>query len=155
MWKKTAYRQVGAAKSKRKEIKFGNTSWALKQRRKRNSKIDEQIRKSLYNWIIHHPQFVQSPIINDCRKVKIDVHTEPKLVPKLLLQVSLREIHNNLVSSTIDVGLKEASDEDDNIIIIDSALRSLFPTQLKNFHQDARLCVVKNVAYLPKICIYH
>ena len=31
---KTAYRQVGASKSKRKAIKFGNTPWALKQKRK-------------------------------------------------------------------------------------------------------------------------
>ena len=57
--KKTAYRRVGAAKSKRKEIKFGNTPWALKQKRKGNSKINEQIEKSIYNWIIHHPQVVQ------------------------------------------------------------------------------------------------
>ena len=28
--KKTTYRQVGACKSKRKPIKFGNTTWALK-----------------------------------------------------------------------------------------------------------------------------
>ena len=39
--KKTAYRQVGAAKYKRKAIKFGNSSWALKQNQKGNSKIDE------------------------------------------------------------------------------------------------------------------
>ena len=42
--KKTADRQVGAAKSKRKLIKFGNTLWALKQKQKGNSKIDEQIK---------------------------------------------------------------------------------------------------------------
>ena len=47
--KKNAYRRVGAAKSNRKEIKFGNTPWALKQKIKVNSKIDEQIKKSLYN----------------------------------------------------------------------------------------------------------
>ena len=34
MNKKTAYRRVGAAKSKRKAIKYGNTPWALKQNRK-------------------------------------------------------------------------------------------------------------------------
>ena len=33
--KKTAYRRVGAAKSKRKAIKFGNTPWSLKQKVKR------------------------------------------------------------------------------------------------------------------------
>ena len=34
--KKTAYRQVGATKSKRKAIKFGNTPLALKQKQKGN-----------------------------------------------------------------------------------------------------------------------
>ena len=47
--KKTAYRRVGSAKSKRRAIKFGNTPWALKQKRKGNPKIDEQIKKSLCN----------------------------------------------------------------------------------------------------------
>ena len=70
----------------------------------------EQINKSLYNWIMHHPQVVQSPIFNDCLKVKIYCHIKPQLVPKLLLQVSARELHNNLVSATIDGGLNEARD---------------------------------------------
>ena len=47
---------------------------------------------------MYHPQVVQSPIVNDGLKVKIDGHTEPQLVPKFLLQVSIRELHNNLVS---------------------------------------------------------
>ena len=123
--KKTAYRQVGAAKSKRKAIKFGNIPWAFKQNRKGNSKIDEQIKKYIYNWIMHHPLVVQLTIFNDCLKVKIDGHNEPQLVPKLLLQVSVRDPHNNLVSATIHGGLKEARDKDDNIIISDSTLRSL------------------------------
>ena len=104
--KEAAYRQRGAAKSKRKTIKFGNIPWELKQKRNGNSEIYEQIKKSLYNWIMHHPQFVQSPIVNDCLNMKIDGHNEPKMVRKLLLQVSVRELHNNLFSATIDVGLK-------------------------------------------------
>ena len=121
--KKTAYCQVGAAKSKRKAIKFGNKPWALKKKRKGNSKIDEQIKKSPYDWIMHHPEVVQSPIVNDCMKVRIDCHTEPQLFPKLLLQVSVREIHNNIVSAIKYGGIKESRDEDDNIIISDSTLR--------------------------------
>ena len=73
--KRTATRRVGAAKSKRKAIKYGNTPWALKQKQKRDSNIYEQIHKSLYNWIMHHPQVVQSLIVNDRLKVKIDGHT--------------------------------------------------------------------------------
>ena len=76
---------------------------------------------------MHHKKVVQSPIVNDCVKVKIDGHTEPQMVPELLFQVSVRELHNNLVRDTENGGLKEARYEYDNIIIIDSTLRSLFP----------------------------
>ena len=80
---------------------------------------------------MRHPQVVQSPIVDDCLKVKIDGHTEPQLVPDFLFQVSIRELYNNIVSNTDNGRLKETRDEDDNIIISDSTLRSLFPPQLK------------------------
>ena len=75
--------------------------------------------------MMHHLQVVQSPIFNDYPKVKVDGHIEPQLVTKLLLHVSVRELRNNLGSDTIGGGLKEVRDEDDNIIISDSTLRSL------------------------------
>ena len=63
--------------------------------------------------------------------MKIDGHTEPQLVPKHLFQVSVRELHNKLVRATIYCGLEEARDEDENIIISDSTLRSLLTNQLQ------------------------
>ena len=92
---------------------------------------NEQIKQSIYNCIMHHPQVVQSPIANYCMKVKIDGHTEPQLIPKILLQMSVRELHNTLFSTIIYGGLKEARYEDDNTIISVSTLRSLFTPQLK------------------------
>ena len=59
----------------------------------------------------------------------LDDQTEPQLVPKLLLQVSVRELHNSRYSNDSD--LKDAKDEDDNIIINDSTLRSLLSPQSK------------------------
>ena len=61
----------------------------------------------------------------------LDDQTETQLVPKLLLQVSVRELHNILVSDPNDGGLKDAWDEYGKIIISDSTLRSLLPPQLK------------------------
>ena len=55
---------------------------------------------------MHHPQVVKSTIENDCLKVKIDGYTEPQLVPKLLFQVYVRELHNNIVSAKKYGGLK-------------------------------------------------
>ena len=72
MKNKTPTCRVRDVKSKRKTIKSGTTLWKLKQKRKGDSKINDQINKSLYNWIMHHPKAVQSPIFNDCLKVNID-----------------------------------------------------------------------------------
>ena len=77
------------------------------------------------------------------------------MVPKLLLQVYVREFNNNLVSDTVDRGPKEGIEEDDNIIIGDSTLRSLLPPQLNKCRQYTRSCVVVNVSYMPKVYIHH
>ena len=66
----------------------------------------------------------------------LDDHTEPQLVPKLLLQLSVRELHNGHVSDPNDGGLKDARDEDGKIIISDSTLRSLLPPQFKKMSAD-------------------
>ena len=80
---------------------------------------------------MHHPQVVQSPIVNDFLKVKIDGHAEPQLVPEFLLRLPVRELHKNLVSEIYVGGMKEVRDAENNIIISDSILRSLLPLQLK------------------------
>ena len=50
----------------------------------------------------------------------------------LLLQVSVRELHNRMVSPPEEGGPKEERDKDNNIIISDSTLQNTLPTQLKN-----------------------
>ena len=109
--KKSAKRHVGAAKSKRRTMIVGNILWTNKKKRKGNSKINEQIKRNLYAWITRHPQVVQSPISNDFLKVMFRDKREPQLVPKLLLQLSVRELHNSLVSDTNYGCLKDARDE--------------------------------------------
>ena len=98
---------------------------------KGHSKINEQIKRNMYAWITLHPQVFQSPISNDCLKVMFDDQTEPQLVPIFLLRVSVRELHNCLVSGTNDGGLKDARGEDDTIIISYFTFFSLLPPQLK------------------------
>ena len=120
-----------AANPKRISIKLGHILWTKKTKRKGHSKINEQIKRNLYTWITRHPQVFQPPISNDCLKVVLHDQTEPQIVPKFLLQVSVRELHNILVSDPNDDGLKDARDEDGKIIISDSTLHSLLPPQLK------------------------
>ena len=75
--------------------------------------------KNIYIWIIHHPKVVLSPISNDRLNLSIDEQSRPQLVPKLLLQILVRELHNITVSPSEEGGLKEARDAEDNITILD------------------------------------
>ena len=85
----------------------------------------------MYECITRHIQVVQSPIYNYCLKFMFDDQKEPQLVPKLLLQVYVRELRNSLVSDPNEGGIKDARDEDDNIIISDYTLCSLLKPRLK------------------------
>ena len=49
----------------------------------------------------------------------------------MLLQVSVREVHNSMVSPPEGDVPKEASYQYNNIIISDSTLRNILPLQLK------------------------
>ena len=84
-----------------------------------------------------------------------DDQTEPELVPKLLLQVSIIKLHNSLVSDPNDGVFKDARDEDDNIIIIYSTLCSLLPPQLNQM--SARYKIMCGCeCYIPvKVYIHH
>ena len=95
---KTAVQRLGAAKSKRKYIRTGCMLWSSITKRQGHKKINTQVKKSLYNWIIQHPQVVQSPMAKNCPKVSIDGHYEKQMVPKLLLQVYGKELHSIMVS---------------------------------------------------------
>ena len=87
------------------------------------------IKHNLYTWIKRHPQGVQSPISNYCLKVILDDQTEPQLVPKLLLTVSIRGLHNILVSDPNDGGINDVRDENVKINISDYTLCLLFLPQ--------------------------
>ena len=82
---------------------------------------------------------MKSPVFNYCLKVILDYQIEPQIVPKLLLHVSVRELHNSLVIDTKYGGLKEAMDEENNIIISDSKLRKLLLQQLKQMTEQYKV----------------
>ena len=59
------------------------------------------------------------PIANYCVKLFIGGQLDPQLFPKLLLQVSVRELHNIIMSPPEEGGIKEAIYSDNYIIIGD------------------------------------
>ena len=73
----------------------------------------------------------------------------------MLLQLSLRKLHNSPSSDPEDGGLKEARDTDNNIIISDSTLSSLLTPQQQKYQYNTRSCVFVNGVYPPKLYIPH
>ncbi len=90
------------------------------------TKVDKDLEEKVISFIVNHPNVVQSPIMNDfvLVKDKEDPTTVHK-VPKLLLQVSIRELHNNLIEQ-----LPEAS-KDGVPLVSDAKLRQMIPPQVK------------------------
>ena len=84
-----------------------------------------------------------------------DDQTETKLFPKLLLEVFVREMHNILVSDPNDGGIRDAKDEDDNIIISDSTLRPLLSPQLKNISARYKVMCGCECCISAKVYIHH
>ena len=116
-------------------------------------------KKTLYYWILHHSQILQYPINNYCLKVYFGVHYETQLVPKLLLPVSVKELHKQLVSPTEEGGLMEARYESKIGQIIISSLVILcyiafFHPKTIIYLQGTRSCVVLIVPFLPKVWIH-
>ena len=116
---KTAVCRLCTAKSNHKEIRTGITLWSSISKRHRHTKINLCLKRDFYNWILQHPQVVQSPRANYCIKLSINIQAEPQLVPQLLLQVSVRDLHNIMVITPEEGGINEERDSEYNIIISD------------------------------------
>ena len=87
----------------------------------------------------------QSPITRDTLLISDADSKVKRRVPKLLLECSMRQLHNDLISSLDDRGLLGARHAETNdVIISDTLLHSLATPQLRpltdNQKNDLWLC---------------
>ena len=105
---------------------------------------------NMNEWIGNHPQVLNSPISNNI--VLVPDHNQPgKKIrcSKLLLQISIREIHNDLISEIFIYQFKEAIDESKvKTLISDTSLRAIIPKNVGNDRQ------VQTYAWLQNMCYY-
>ena len=66
--------------------------------------------------------------------------------------MSVIKLHNSLVGDPNDGDLKDAMDEEDDIIVSDFTLRSILPPQLKQISDRYKFV---NVAFLTRVYIHH
>ena len=120
------------AMKKREAVRKPNSkiSWSQTQRRKGFSKITELMKKQVLKWVLDHKHVVHSPISDDTVLVKNSESGQKERVPKLLLQVPVRELHNDLLMPANQGGLACARDIDGKVLISDTSLQKLLSKQL-------------------------
>jgi hypothetical protein len=121
----------------RKEIKAAkltsrNAKWVslLQRKWKGHRKVTPAIRSKVLDWIRSHEHVINSPIYNETLLIKDPETSVKKRVAKLLLEIPVRELHNNLVAPVAEGGLAESRDATGAIIISDTNLRVLIKESL-------------------------
>jgi hypothetical protein len=135
----TGRRILYKAKKKRQNLKaapvINNTDtrlcWSRTKSRKATRGISADVRAKLIRWIVDHPHVIPSPISNDTLLVFNPVTQTKERVAKLLLEIPVRELHNDLIKTVLDGGLAEAKSENGNVLISDTVLRNSLPPQLR------------------------
>jgi hypothetical protein len=97
----------------------------LKRQWEGHRKITPTTKQAIVHWIWSHENVVTSPIYNETLLVKKQGSIKKHHVPKLLLEVPIRELHNLLVASLEHGGLLQSRDEDGIIIVGDTTLRQI------------------------------
>ena len=141
----TAHRLIKEADAKRAKLTAHEegVSWSQVKARKGHSKITEAVRAALHDWVLNHPRVVNCPIAKETLLVRDEETKDLVRVGKLLLEITVRELHNDLIELPVEQGgsgggLAEARDDKGKIIISDTSLRYLLPPQLKPMRATAR-----------------
>jgi hypothetical protein len=115
----SGWRYLTEGSKKRKKIEDGEEYFPTTKKAKRRSRYNAEYKESIKQWVMNH-QFVRvSPIKSDMLKI------DGEDVPKLLREIPIREMHNDLCKTEEDGGLKCALDAEGKPTIGDSRFRIL------------------------------
>ena len=87
----------------------------------------------IQNWIIKHPSVVAYPIAKDTILVRDMISgNKDRRVGKYLIQISIRELHNDLIKSKNEGGLDKVWNGK-KLLVSDKSLRYMIPINVKKF----------------------
>jgi hypothetical protein len=118
------------------KIRFENATnetskWSGSRRLKGYSKITSEIKAGLDVWIRQLPNVRPSPITRDTLLIKNKLTGEKERIGKLLLEIPVRKLHNDMLLPINKGGFAGAIYERGAIIISDTTLRKLLPKELR------------------------
>ena len=95
--------------------------------------INDSLKILIQNWIIQHPSIVASPIAKDTILVRDKLTgRKDQRVGKYLIQISIRELHNDLIKSKNEGSLEEVWNGK-KLLVCDTGLRYIIPSNVKKF----------------------
>jgi hypothetical protein len=109
-----------------------NTEFSRVLKRLGKQKVSWQLEEDFLKWLDNHSMVIQSPLASDTLLVSDRNNPGSKIRKnKILLQIPIRELHNDMMSDDTLIGMKGVRDCEGNILISDTKLRSLLPPHLR------------------------
>ena len=121
------------AKIHRKKMRDStNTLFSRVLKRLGRTKVTPELHMEFLRWLDNHHMVIQSPLASDTLLVP-DANNPgtKKRTNKILLQIPVRELHNDLIDADPLIGLASVRDCAGNILISDTKLRELLPPHLR------------------------
>ena len=101
--------------------------------------VSEAFRQILVKWIMKNPNVCESSIERDTLLIIEAEYRVKQIVPKLLLECSMQQLHNELIASPHDGGLIGSRHANTNdVIISDTMLCYLAPTQIRTMTDNQK-----------------
>jgi hypothetical protein len=115
--------------------------WSILPRTLRPKKVSDELRAQVVEWILKNSNVCQSPIVNDTLLIRNTETGDKQRVPKLLLECSMRQLHNELLAPPNDGGLVAGARDvlTKEAVISDTMLRSIAPPQLRQMSDRHKL----------------
>jgi hypothetical protein len=130
--KRTALRGMCRGKLHRKNMRDSNVSFSRVMKRLGRTKVSVELEEAFLKWLDNHNMVIQSPLASDTLLVSDPENPgNKKRMNKILLQIPVRELHNDLLSTDPLIGLSGVRDCSGNILISDTKLRSMLPKHLR------------------------
>ena len=147
----TGWRYLLRALKKRRlmEVNAEDILWSSLPPRLKAQKVPDTVRSQLQEWIMHHPCLIVSLIKSDTLLVKDKDGNKVKM-PKLLLECTPRELHNDMLKPVLKGGFRGAYDDKGNALISDTALRSFLPKNLRKMTNRYKQMCCCETCVVPK-----
>ena len=115
-----------------------DTTWCVLSNRPTYKTIQRSLHKQVLEWILCHEHVIPSSISKDTILVYNPVSKKREPVTKLLLQISVRELHDDLISSP-PKGLSSVYDtKTKKLLVSESTLRTMLPPQLRPMNSSQK-----------------